>query len=370
MGVDAAGNVEEMVSAYAFETLDTTPPKLVGSVPSIGVDVAELSLAINEDGRAHYAVLLASEAPPTAVSVQDSTTGAGPGAVGAVVIAGGTRKSVDLNTLTPKTPYVVYYVAVDNVGNVGILEEAPFTTDYHSTLEITAKKVEDVTERGARLHATVSERGQVHFVVLLASESAPEPAAIVEPEKQGGAGVGGCAGVCGTITAMTAGVSKSVAVAGLNPSTKYTCHIVGQELGGVQKVQVTSTLVALETVDLTPPRFVVNKILSVSEADASFTIALNERGTVWWVVSKTHADVDGGGGGAATPPPPSSIDVKEGRATSTAAAASVPVIAHGIMDLSATAPGSTRGGTITDLLALGKYVSTFSTIEVCVEDGH
>ena len=297
-------NVLAVPTKVAVSTgADNIPPHFADGYPVIS-SVADfrvtLAAAADEACDMYWVVLPENAAPaPSTAQVKAGQDGAGNSAVASgnsgIPSAGVVVTSAIDSNLDSSSVYQVWVVLQDKA--------SPPNPQLHP-LQVNATTLVDATppvwqssfpRAGTQrdisfdIEISISEPGQVYYVVLLDGKSSPSVAEVL-----GGADGNGVAGVIsGSINASSALTTVSTTIgptAGLVADTGYDVWCVAADRFG--NLQVSASRVDIETgADVTAPEFVPGYPTPVAVEDFEFSIAsqLNEPGTWYWVALPSGA---------------------------------------------------------------------------------
>ena len=317
-----------------FSTRDNVAPSFVSGFPSAatgGVGV-EMTVELNEPGKAYFVVVARDADAPTADEV---VAGVDYGSVTVVakcaafdVLAASTPTACSAAGLTEATEYDVY-VAVDDVVDVALDGGHPYPSanrvlDPGAPVQITtadttppafgasSPAVTALGSDGTSLDFTVnvSEAGTAWYVVDL--QTAGDPSSL--NVRKGVSATGGAVAAAGYAAISAGDVDSDVTVAVANQrlasETAYYLHVAAEDASSPPNLGASASRVAFVTPDVTPPRFVgrytsFGAISAVGAETFDLTVALSEPGSVYYVVVEkgdapaiTAADVRNLRGGA------------------------------------------------------------------------
>ncbi|GHV06448.1 hypothetical protein FACS189485_14980 [Spirochaetia bacterium] len=272
---------------------DITAPVLsAGSVSDLSTaagTTATLKFSSDEAGTYYYVVLAASDAVPDEATVKAQGTAAAKGTDAATAA----ENTIAVTGLTPSSTYTAYIVVEDSSGNLSAILSIsdvnpvmPGTPDTTAPV-LSAGSVSDLsTPAGttATLKFTSNEAGTYYYVVLAASDAAPN-AATVKAQ--------GTAIAQGTAAAIAA--VNTIPVTGLTPSSTYTAYVVVEDAAVNLSTVLTINGVdpVIGTADVVVSALNLTALVTAPVKDATpLTPSINQTqytGTIAWTNSSGTA---------------------------------------------------------------------------------
>ncbi len=250
--------------------VDAVPPKLATGYPKAGTkteQTANVIVKLDKASSVYYVTVLndISNAVPSAEQVMDGLNAAGTavatGMLGTVNVIENTEGTLAITNLSAYTDYTAYMVAVDSVGNVGVVTAFNFKTADTTAPEFIAGYPQQVLPTSDNLISILikaNEDGNAYLITLPAGSMQPTSAQVKAFKNANDVAVATNLRATATIVKDT---EATLSVTGLTVSTHYDIYVVCVDTSG--NIIGIPAMVAAETSKLNMDRVEVDLARSV-----------------------------------------------------------------------------------------------------------
>ena len=228
----------ETTLSREFEIAVVSPPAVTFGSPSPTAVAATVPATPSVAGNIHYVVLGSAQAAPVSLAEVMGNANAGSAAVGTA----GAPQDITVTGLTASTDYALYAIlsASDNTQLVGatVAMVAFRTTDPPAAIPSITFGSPSPTAVAVTVPATPSVAGNIHYVVLESTRTAPVSLAVVMRSAN-----------ADSAAVETAGTPQDITVTGLTASTDYALYAILSASDNTQLVGATVARVAFRTAD-------------------------------------------------------------------------------------------------------------------------
>jgi uncharacterized protein (DUF2164 family) len=275
---DEAGNKSD-VSVIPFKTAADTRAPILSNETAIYTtnNGTILQFTSDEAGKYYFLVYEASKGEPDADTIKAQGT----------AVAKGSGNALDednyaaVSDLNASTQYKAYVIVEDASGNKSAVSTIPFTTEAPPDTTapvLSQEKATDVTQTKATLNFTSNEAGKYYYLLLLATDTAPDAATI---KAQGTAiAKGSAAAING---------ANTVTLSDLNDSTAYKAYVIVVDAAGNKSAVSEIPFTTLVPPDTTAPIVTKQSATGITWEKATLNFTSNEAGTYYYVVYPADA---------------------------------------------------------------------------------
>ena len=287
---DGLGNTLSPPTKLQFTTAnDNSAPTYAAGFPVIkeAQDKGVITtIKIDEPGNVFVLVVARDAAAPTASQVRSGSGISG----GSATVAALAERDILVLGLTPSTPYDLYVLAEDGVGNQAALKMLQFVTVAVDTFAprflLPFPRLTGVTDTSVTLESRISEPGTVFWGLVPASGASTPSCAQVE------AGTVPGTLAAGSTPAPSAGVTATSNInSGISLGNSYLVYVCSKDTAGNMVGPPETRSFTASAVDSTAPDYVTTypKVTGITDTAATIVVQLTEPGNFYFLIVARNA---------------------------------------------------------------------------------